>query len=337
MTPSTIIIAIIAFGVLIIFHEFGHFVVAKAVGIKVEEFAIGMGPALYKFHRGETDYAIRILPIGGFVRMLGEDEQSDDERAFNNQSVLKRIAVIAAGPIMNFILTLLLLVIITFMVGIAVYLPVVDTVLPDTPAQQAGLQPGDRFISIEGKTVESADDARAIVLANPGKALDAVIERDGKRLELEITPEYNAETQTAQIGITFRGQMQKVSFFKAVGYSFVQVYNMTKMMIVGIGQLLIGQGFDQVMGPYGIVEIVGQAASQGVVDLLWLVAIISLNVGLINLVPFPALDGSRIVFLAIEGIRGKPIDREKEGMIHFAGLVILMLFMIAVTFHDIMR
>jgi regulator of sigma E protease len=131
--------------------------------------------------------------------------------------------------------------------------------------------------------------------------------------------------------------MQKVSFFKAVGYSFVQVYNMTKMMIVGIGQLLIGQGFDPVMGPYGIVEIVGQAASQGVVDLLWLVAIISLNVGLINLVPFPALDGSRIVFLAIEGIRGKPIDREKEGMIHFAGLVILMLFMIVVTFHDIMR
>jgi len=337
LTSGTIIIAIIAFGVLILFHEFGHFILAKLSGIKVEEFAIGMGPAIVKFRRGETDYAIRLLPIGGFVRMLGEDQRSDDKRAFTNQAVWKRMAVIAAGPLMNFALTILLLAIITAVVGRAVYLPVIDTVVSNSPAQRAGLMAGDRFISIEGKEIKTADDARAIVSNNPGKPLTAVIERNGQRIKVIITPEYNAEAQTSQIGITFKGHMEKVSVFNAIGYSFAQVYDMTKMMIVGIGQLIIGRGLDQVMGPYGIVKIVGQAASQGIIDLLWLVAIISLNVGLINLVPFPALDGSRLVFLAIEGIRGKPIDQEKEGMIHFAGLVILMLLMLVVTFHDIMR
>lgn len=337
MTPITIIIAIIAFGVLIIFHEFGHFIVAKSVGIKVEEFAIGMGPAICKFHRGETDYAIRVLPIGGFVRMLGEEEDSDDPRAFNKQSVLKRIAVIAAGPLMNFVLALILIIIITATVGIAVTLPIVDSVAPNTPAQKAGLMPGDKFISINGQEIDDIEEIRSIISANPDKPIPVVIERNGEQIELKVTPEYNAESQAVQIGVIFKGQMQKVPFYKAIGYGCVQIYEMTKLMIVGIGQLIVGNGLDQVMGPYGIVKIVGQAASQGVIDLLWLIAIISLNVGLINLVPFPALDGSHILFLAIEGIRGKPIDREKEAMVHFIGLVILMLFMIVVTFHDIMR
>ncbi len=333
---ATIIIAIIFLGILIIFHELGHFITAKRVGIKVEEFAIGMGPKILSFKKGETAYSLRIFPIGGYVKMMGEDTKSDDKRAFNNQKVWKRFTVLSAGSIMNFILAVIFITIIVYNVGVVASPLEIEKVYENTPAQWAGLRVNDKIISVEGTRVDTVNQLEQLINENRGDSIEIKVLRDNKERDIILTLEPKA---TGQPMLSFK--IEKVSVFQAIGQGVKQVISIIRLMIVTlvmlIRDLFAGQAVEGVMGPVGIIGEIGKAAKQGMLQLLWLGALLSINLGIINLVPFPALDGSRLVFLLVEGVRGKPIDQDKEGLIHFAGFIILIAVMIFITYNDITR
>ncbi|MDD3839671.1 MAG: RIP metalloprotease RseP [Clostridia bacterium] len=329
----TVLIALLCFGIIIMFHELGHFVAAKSVGIKVDEFSIGMGPKIFKFKGKDTFYSLRVLPIGGFVKMAGEDEESNDKNAFNNQPVWKRILTIASGPLMNFILAIIVLSIIGYNLGVPI--PVVDGVEPGMPGYQAGIKPGDRFISVNSVKVKSADDVRKIINDNAGKDITMSLKRGQETVDVKLTPTWDEELQMTRIGINFKVTN---TLHDSITYGFKQTINLIYLMIQGLGQLIFGKAdMGNVIGPVGIISEVGKAAQVGIFNLLWLVTIITINLGIINLIPFPALDGGRLIFLIIEGIRRKPVDRTKEGLVHFTGFALLMLLMLYITFKDIIR
>lgn len=329
----TAVVAIVVFSFLVFFHELGHFSIAKLVGIKVHEFAIGMGPKIFGFKKGETDYSIRALPIGGYVRMEGEDEKSSDSRSFSNKSVKERIAVILAGPIMNIILGLVLFTIIFYNVA-GIYTTVIDQVIVNTPAETMGVEAGDQIISINGKSIEDWDQLVQEINSSEGTDLQVDLRRDGSVIQKTITPELDTESGLYRIGIY---PVVKKSIPLAVRNSI----NQTGMIVVGIfdffrGLLTSRQGvLDDVVGPVGIINIVGQASRAGWIYVLHLAGLISINLAVMNLLPIPALDGSRILFLIVEAFRGKPIDPDKEGFVHIVGFALLMLLMIMITYKDI--
>jgi|LSQX01.1.fsa_nt_gb regulator of sigma E protease len=331
----TAISAIIIFSLLVLFHEAGHFTIAKLAGIKVHEFAIGMGPKLLKYKKGETLYSIRAFPIGGFVKMEGEDESSEDERAFNKKPIIHRIAVVAAGAIMNFILGFIIFIIMFLMVD-SIPQPVIEEVIQDMPAQKAGLLQGDRIIKLNNSKIRTQKDISYFLLRSEGENIQVTVERNGERLEMSLAPEFNEEEDRYMMGYSFR--MEETNFTNAIYAAYHETLFMTKLIFVSLGQLITGKvSVDQMAGPVGIVREIGGAARAGILQLLQLAALISINLGLFNLLPIPALDGSRIVFLVIEGIRRKPINPEKEGMVHMVGFALLMVLLLVVTFSDISK
>ncbi|TFZ39822.1 RIP metalloprotease RseP [Soehngenia longivitae] len=328
----TVIAAIFVFLIVILIHELGHFTVAKLVGIKVNELSIGMGPRFYHRKRGDTEYSIRALPIGGYVKMEGEDEESDDPRGFSKKSPLARIAVVAAGAIMNFILAIIVLSIISFMVGEPT--TTISEVIENSPAELAGLRPGDKIISISDNKIESWDDiVNSIENSDIETKLEIKVERDNDITSIFVTP--NIEDGKKIIGIVPEGEGNLITAIKE-GFSNTAYF--IKLMIDFIMTAFSGNvSADDLSGPLGVISAVNQAANQGIISLLYLLAFISVNLGFINLLPFPALDGGRIVFLIVELVRGKPIDQKKEGLIHFIGLILLFALMIFVTYNDILR
>ncbi len=339
----TLLIALVFFSFIIMVHELGHFLAARMTGIYAEEFSIGMGPKLFSFLRKETQFSVRALPIGGYVKFLGEDDESDDPRAFNNASTWKRMAVVFAGPAMNFLLAIVLLTV--FYMGYGVYevAPQILEVVEDSPAQQADLKPGDIIVKIDDTQLQSlnAEDAveqiRSIIKQKGNMGLEIVIERNGKNIPVYLTPQYNSENQSYMIGIVF-GKLKRYHLFPAMGMAFTQTGRIIFMMVDMLkGLIFKGQGINEVMGPVGIVGEIGKAARAGVQQLLSLAIIITINLGIINLIPFPALDGGRLALLIVEGVRGKPLEPQKEGFIHLIGFVVLILLMIAVTYKDIIR
>lgn len=321
-------------------HELGHFLVAKAVGIYAEEFSIGMGPRLLKLQGKETEYSLRLLPVGGYVKFMGEDEESSDPRAFRNAKVWKRIAVISAGPIMNFLLAVLLFAIMLTAWGYVV--PEIGEVIPDSPAEQAGLQPGDRFVRLEGTDLSSLSSGAAVntirskILSSEGRPIEVVVDRNGSLHTLTVTPRLVEEDGQKYYQIGFVFATGKPHLFSAIGMSVTSTANMLVKMIELLGGLFFkGQGIGDITGPVGIVKEVGRAAQEGIDQIITLGIVITANLGLINLTPFPALDGGRLVLLLIEGLRGKPIDARKEGYIHLVGFVLLILLMLVVTYKDI--
>lgn len=329
---QTAIAAIFVFLLVILLHELGHFTVAKLVGIKVNEFSIGMGPKLLQKQKEETKYTLRLLPIGGYVSMEGEDEASDDPRSFGKVSPLKRIAVVAAGALMNFVLAIIVLTIVAFNVGTPT--EVIDEVIDNSPAQIAGLQAGDRIIAIEGLEVRKWED----ISTNLNKfetedEIDISLVRNGENLTIPIAPEL--EDGVLKIGIYPR-------YASSLGGAITGGLNYTRtflgLMFEFFASLFRGEvTTNDFAGPVGVVVEIGNAAKMGINSLLLILGFISINLGFFNLLPIPALDGSRIVFLLIELIRGKPIDPDKEGMIHFIGIILLLTLMVAVTYKDIMR
>ncbi|QUH26320.1 RIP metalloprotease RseP [Serpentinicella alkaliphila] len=329
----TAVVAIIVFSALVFFHELGHFSIAKLVGIKVHEFAIGMGPKLLGFRKGETDYSVRALPIGGYVRMEGEDEKSNDARSFSNKSIKERIAVILAGPLMNIILGLILFTIIFYNVA-GVPTTRIEQIIANTPAEEIGMEAGDRIVSINGRTIESWDQIVEQISTSNGESLNLEIERNNIIVQKTIDPEVDSETGQFRIGIV--PSVQK-SFSLAIKNSFSQ----TRMIVFGIFDFFRGlissrqEVLEDVVGPVGIINLVGQASRAGMIYVMHLAALISINLAVMNLLPIPALDGSRILFLIIEALRGKPIDPDKEGFVHIVGFALLMLLMIMITYKDI--
>jgi len=363
----TIIAALLIFTLVVLVHELGHFWAARRAGIFVEEFSIGMGPRLISFVKNETRYSLKLFPIGGSCLMLGEDEAADDARSFGSKSVRWRIVVIAAGAIMNFVLAL---VIFTVM---AMFTDTANTTVrgftATSPVQEAGVQIGDRIVRVNGRSMNVFGNFNLEMLRTGGNPVDIVVERDGVLHSFTITPYYtderhllgfvpgltvapfSAETMTAEDGrIIYIDQLEGVrraSFFESLGRGFNDMLFSIELVIFSLGLIITGNfNIGDMMGPLGIVATVGEqieggmAAGGGLVafwSALNFAALISANLGVFNLLPIPALDGGRLVFLTIEGVRRKPINPDKEGMVHFVGLMALLVLIAFVTYQDILR
>ncbi|MBI2873866.1 MAG: RIP metalloprotease RseP [Firmicutes bacterium] len=330
------ILALAMFGVLIFFHELGHFTLAKLFGVKVREFAVGMGQKIYAVQRGETLYSLRLLPIGGFVNLAGErPDDRDDERGFHRKSVGRRILIIVAGPAMNFFLATLLFSAFYFVAGVFIDRPEIGRVFQGEPADQAGLRSGDRITAVDGREVETWRELVEIINNKPNVPLRLEIERESGRQNLAVTPRYDPEGRRGLIGVG--PAVERFSFPSSVVRGAQSTALITYLMIRSI-VLAIGRqvGLDLV-GPVGIVQAAVEAANTGFSNFLWFAGIVSLTVGLVNLLPIPALDGSRIAFLTVEAVRGKPVDPEAEGFVHFIGFVLLLLLLLVVTYRDILK
>lgn len=338
-----IILAILIFSIIVTIHELGHFLLAKKNGIRVSEFSIGMGPSLISKKVGETVYAIKLFPIGGSC-MMGEDEVDDlTDGSFNSKSVWARISVIAAGPIFNFILAFLLSTIIVAWVG---YDPaVVPEITEGGAAQEAGIQTGDVIKKMNQKHINLYREVLMYNEFHQGETVDFVLERDGVGYEVTIEPRQN-ENGRYLYGFTGRNAYEKASVLKALEYGAYEVKYWICTTLSSLKMLITGQiGMDQLSGPVGIVDVVDSSYQANktrgigvtVGSLMNIAILLTANLGVMNLIPFPALDGGRLIFLVLEAIRGKRIAPEKEGMVHFTGLLLLFGLMIYVMFQDIGR
>lgn len=326
----TVIVAIIVFTLIIVGHEFGHFIMAKLSGIKVVEFAVGMGPKVVGKQYGETLFSIRALPIGGMCQMLGEDESNENPRAFNSKPVYKRMAVIVFGPLMNLIIAVLLF---SFVVA---QVPVIENVVQGKPAQAAGIKSGEKIIAINGTDITKLDDVNTLISANSGKNVTIKLEKDGITRDVNVVPVVDPSIQRSIIGVEMRAE------FKISGFSLTEgakiTGDITAEMFKFLGKLFTGKASaNDVSGPVGIVVYMNQAAKAGLINVVFFTAVLSLNLAIINLLPLPALDGGRLLFLFIEAIRRKPLNPEKEGLVHFVGFVMLMALSILLIYKDIMN
>lgn len=332
----TIIAALLLFGVIVLIHEFGHFIFAKKNGVTVHEFALGMGPKLFGKEVNGTMYSVRILPIGGFCAMEGEDEDSDKPGSFGRKSILQRASIIFAGPFFNLILAVLFLIPVFIYIGSPT--TTIDQVVDKSPAKEASLQSGDKIKKINGEEITSWAKFTEKITASQGKELHLTVDRDNKTLNLNITPQ-KSEDGSYKVGVTCKRDKNVIH---AIKDSFITTGQMTVQMVTFLKQMITGTipgGFsNSVAGPVGVISIVSDAAKTGIINLLYLGSIISLNLGIINLVPFPALDGGRLFLLLIEAIRGgKKINPEKEAMINMIGFCALMAFMVFITYSDVTK
>lgn len=346
----TALAIVLVFGLMILFHEFGHFIVAKLSGIKVLEFAFGFGPKLMRIKGKETVYSIRIFPLGGFVRFLSAEEvQEEDEanrqelvnRSFESKKLWQRMSVIIAGPFMNFVLGALLFIVVFAWFGLPVASNdnIIGEVLPDQPAAIAGITPGDRILEVNGISTPDWTALTEQIHAKPGEKLLFKIEKAGTKdiVSMEITPELDQEQGRGLIGITPQVMYQKVSILKSAQYGLQQTAQFTRMVVVIIIQMFTGEVPLELSGPVGVVQVIGEGAKQGLSNLFTLTAILSIQFGILNLLPIPALDGGQLAVMTYEGIRRKPLSSEKKGWLQLTGFALLMALMIAVTYQDIVR
>lgn len=329
----TIIYAILIFCLLIFVHEFGHFIAAKACGVKVNEFAIGMGPAFFKKQKEETQYSLRIFPIGGFCAMEGEDEDSEDERAFNNKPAWQRACVLAAGPFMNLLTAMLLLVVIATWAGQPT--TTINKVIDGSPAYEAGLQKGDEILGIDGKKIDEWNDLLTVVGQTKNDTVSFELDRDGKKMTIQSRVEYDEQAQRNKVGVSpvFKHSLAEgtVNGVKNTGKMTVMMYDILKKLMTGEVSV------KELSGPVGIVYAVNDSAKAGVIYVIYLSALLSLNLAIMNLLPLPALDGGRLLFLVIRKFTGKRMTDEMEGKVHFVGIMLLLLLMVYVTWNDIVR
>ena len=330
----TAISFIIIFNIMVFVHEFGHYFFARRNGIKVYEFALGMGPAIWKKKVGDTLYALRALPIGGFVKMEGEDDESNSSDSFSTKTAWQRFQVIVAGSVNNIILAFVALFLVSILSGNGVITTTIDSVLPDSPAETAGFMPGDRIYSVNDKKISIYMESSMAIDQADGP-IDFVVVRDGERQSLTVTPEFDQEADRKIVGIQYQLKNDVASI---AGFTVRQMGFFMKSVVGFIGNAIRGQAsMDEVAGPVGLVQIVGETAKVGWINLLMLLGVLSLNLGIINLLPIPALDGGRLLFILIELVRGKPVSKDKEAWIHMIGMVMLLLLIGFVTFNDISK
>lgn len=338
-----IIFAIIIFSFIVFFHELGHFSLAKKNGIDVEEFSIGMGPTLLSKEYKGTRYCIKLLPLGGSC-MMGEDEEATDSPGnFNNKPVWARISVIAAGPVFNFILAFVFAVILIGMVGYDK--PVVQSVDSGYPAQEAGIEPGDTIVKMGNKKINIFREINFYNQFHQGEKVEVTYIHDGKKQTATLTPKLDEEKDYYRIGIG-GGSNTKAKIGTALQYGMYEVKFWICTTMESLKMLVTGQiGINQLSGPVGIVDVVDstyqQSKSYGflivLAQLMNISILLSANLGVMNLLPLPALDGGRLVFLFIEMIRGRRVPPEKEGYVHLVGIMLLMALMVFVMYNDIRR
>lgn len=339
----SIVIALLVFSVIILFHEFGHFLLAKLNKITVVEFSLGMGPRLLSFEAGGTRYSWKLLPFGGSCMILGEDGEEEEEGSFGSKSVWARMSVIAAGPIFNFLLAFIMAL---FIVGNLGYdVPVLLNVTEGMPAANAGLQAGDRIVKMNGKRIHLYREVQNYSMFHQGETVIFQYERDGELHEATVTPELTNGSYKYGIGgnINYR---QKTNVLETLEYSAYEVYYWIDTTVSSLGLLFKGGvQLDDMSGPVGVVDAIGttyqESRDEGAfyvwMNLLNIAILLSANLGVMNLLPIPALDGGRLIFLIVEAIRRRRVEPELEAKIHFAGLMLLMLLMVVVMFNDVKK
>ena len=339
----SIVIALLVFSVIILFYEFGHFLLAKLNKITVVEFSLGMGPRLLSFEAGGTRYSWKLLPFGGSCMMLGEDGEEEEEGSFGSKSVWARMSVIAAGPIFNFLLAFIMAL---FIVGNLGYdVPVLLNVTEGMPAADAGLQAGDRIVKMNGKRIHLYREVQNYSMFHQGETVIFQYERDGELHEATVTPELTNGSYKYGIGgnINYR---QKTNVLETLEYSAYEVYYWIDTTVSSLGLLFKGGvQLDDMSGPVGVVDAIGttyqESRDEGAfyvwMNLLNIAILLSANLGVMNLLPIPALDGGRLIFLIVEAIRRRRVEPELEAKIHFAGLMLLMLLMVVVMFNDVKK
>ena len=337
----TLIYFILVLSVTIFVHELGHFIFAKKAGIYVYEFCIGMGPRIFMFKRknDETEYGIRLFPIGGFCAMAGEAVEDDEtvpkDKKLQSKTWLQKFLTIVAGVMFNFIFAIVLLIIFGFINGNPNNKPIVSQVPIDSPSYEAGLQTGDIIKTLNGTKINTIDRLMIEYQMNYGKTLELEVLRDGKLEKINIVP--TEKDGVYSYGFSLDSTVE-YGFFEGIKYGFSKFFSLIEQMFLVISYLVTGKlSLSNLSGPVGIYNIVGESAKLGLIYLIYLTAYLSINVGFINLLPIPAFDGGRILFLIIEKIRKKPIKPNVENTIHAVGLVLLMILMIAITYNDIVR
>lgn len=337
-----IAIVLLVFTVIVTAHEFGHFIMAKKSGVLVKEFAIGMGPKIIGKQWGETMYSFRVLPIGGYCMMQEEVGGSGDVRSLSSKTVGQRLSILFAGPVMNFLLAFVLM----FVIVMAQGQPsnVIGHINPGFPAEQAGMQIKDKIVMVNGTKTKDMTDITKALSASQDNEVDLVIERNGEQIPINLERQFSKEDDRYLVG--FSAELVKGNVITGIKNGFLETINLLKMTVDGFVMLLTGQvSVDQLAGPVGVINAGVQVWEAGVKESVWfavqqmffLGALISVNLGVFNLFPFPALDGGRILFTAIEGIRGKPVDPKIEGVFHVLGFVLLMGLMVFVLYNDIVR
>lgn len=343
---KTAILAVIMFLIMIFPHELGHFIAAKKCNVQVNEFAFGMGPVIWKKQRGETLHSIRLFPIGGFCAMEGEDgteEEIDDTgeaapkeynpRAFNNKKPWQKIIILAAGSAMNVLSAFLILTILVTYLGVTT--TVIDKVVEGSPAEASGMISGDRIVSIDGTEITSWDQVSQTIQASSGKEMTFTVDRDGEAVELSITPVFEEERSAYIMGAQCKVEHSVLRGISSGARGTVRLFGVMfeslKMLISG------GATISDISGPVGIVQMVGETSSEGFWSYGFLVALICVNLAVINMLPLPALDGGRILIILVSWITGKAVSPKVEGMIHAVGIVLLLGLAVLVTFSDIRK
>ena len=338
-----VLLAIVMLGIIVTVHEFGHYLVGRLCGIGILEFSVGFGPRLLGFERKGIQYSLRAIPLGGYCAFLGEDEKNDDPRAMNNQPVWKRFVTVLAGPFMNFVLAFVVCAIMLNAYFIAETYPTVDQVMAGMPAESAGLQAGDEILEVNGVALTHDSAGVSLMLrtmqsGDLAQPIELVVERDGERLDYRMTavPVEEDGATRYQIGIVFASRTY--NFLESIREAGSYMAETTGMMLDSLKNLIFkGEGLEDTAGTVGIIAVVAQRAREGMYMVLWLMYIISLNLGIMNLLPIPALDGGRLLFLIVEAIRRKPIPPEKEGAVHAVGMLLILGLFVVLTYHDIAR
>ena len=342
-----LILFILILGSIVFVHEFGHFMMAKLTGVYVYEFAIGMGPKLWSKKGKETEYTLRAIPIGGFCMMAGEDLEDDDlkkvpkNKRLQSKKPWQRFLIMFFGAGNNFIFAILLLFAIGLIWGGSSMEPVVTSVLKNSAAANSGIEAGDRILEINGHSISTTDDISLyLAVADPEEASDIKVEKENDSVKTySVQPKKKkVDGQTTyQYGIGMQQEVQH-GFLAAIQFTYKKTISIFKQMAVTVGYLFTGGiSISQLSGPVGIFSIVGDQSSAGIMNIIYLVAFLSINVGFINLLPLPAFDGGHILFIIIEKIKGSPVNPETENKIHTIGLFLLMLLMVVITFNDILR
>lgn len=343
---------IIVLGVLVFFHELGHFLVARWCGVGVEVFSLGFGPRIVGKKVGRTDYRISAIPLGGFVKMVGEepDAEIDPEDlpvSFTHKPVLKRILIVAAGPFFNVLLALLIFFGIFLVSGTYILEPVVGTVKEGSPAAAGGLVSGDRIVGIDGQPVTTWDEMSALIMGSQGRPLNIAIDRENQPLNVTVTPEptvikniFGEDTDRYVIGITSAGKFfsKSLSPFEALYESVIRTYEVTELTVLSIVKLIQGTVSTKTLGgPIMIAQMAGEQAKEGAANLVFFIALLSINLAILNILPIPVLDGGHLLFFFIELIIGRPVNTRVREVAQQAGIFVLLLLMIFVFYNDITR
>lgn len=347
----SILIFLLMLGILVISHEFGHYIVGRLNGIRVKEFTIGFGPKLFSFTKGETLFALRLLPLGGaciFDGMEPSDDEEElvfDEHSLPNASAIKRLTTLAAGPFANFVVAFLCALIIVAFCGSD--RPVVQMIMEDSAAEECGMQAGDLIRKIDGESIHLYREVSLISVMNTGgETLEIEYERDGQRYVATLTPKFSQTDNRYYIGFRGAGEYIDCNPLQVFQYAAYEIQYWARYTVKSIGMLLTRKiGMESLSGPVGMAEIVDEtydeAKSYGttsvILTMMNLLTLLSVNLGIMNLLPIPALDGGRIVFALLELATGKKVPPEKEGLVHFIGVIFFILLMIVVMYHDIMR